>query len=383
MVGSPGTGKTLLGLHFALEGVRAGEPTIYLGFHETERQLLLKADAFVLGPELRAALAPNGGLTILRRAPIELNADILADELLAALDRTGARRLVVDSIAELDRAVSENSDARRVPNYVAAVVEALRTRGVTTLFTKESGTLIAAELDLTADLVSVVAANVIWLQHLVGRGQFRRVLSVPKMRYSWHEVTLREVTIAAPAGIQVLAPFESDHEALADIAPLPGESRSGRPPDAAADRDPGRGDAPAGATPEPALVLIAEDEEPIAETVSYVVEDAGCTPLVAFDGRQALELARARRPALLIIDLMLPHVGGAELIAALRADAAASGQAAPPIILMTAASPSQARAAGADVVLRKPFELVALEALLRRFLGPWTPAEPTGLVPAN
>lgn len=133
----------------------------------------------------------------------------------------------------------------------------------------------------------------------------------------------------------------------------------------------------------PALVLIAEDEEPIAETISYIVEDAGYTPLVAAHGRQALEFARAERPALLITDLMMPHLDGAALIAALRADAAADGAqggdeggqggqggAAPPIILMTAASLDLARAAGADVVLRKPFALAELEALLHRFLSP-------------
>jgi two-component system chemotaxis response regulator CheY len=119
----------------------------------------------------------------------------------------------------------------------------------------------------------------------------------------------------------------------------------------------------------PALVLIAEDEEPIAETVSYVVEDAGYTPLVAAHGRQALELARAQRPALLITDLMMPHLDGADLIAALRADAAADGLGALPVIVLTAAGLPQALAAGGDVVLRKPFELRELEALLHRFLG--------------
>jgi DNA-binding response OmpR family regulator len=119
-----------------------------------------------------------------------------------------------------------------------------------------------------------------------------------------------------------------------------------------------------------ALVLIAEDEEPIAETVSYVVEDAGYRPLIATHGRQALELARAERPALVITDLMMPYLGGTALIAALRADAMAAGGAAPPTILMTAASLRLTLAADADVVLRKPFELVELEALLHRFLGP-------------
>ena len=116
------------------------------------------------------------------------------------------------------------------------------------------------------------------------------------------------------------------------------------------------------------VVLIAEDERAIADIVRVVVEDAGYRPVLAAHGRQALDMARAEHPALVITDLMMTHLTGAELIAALRADAAPDGGVRAPVILMTAVNPSQARAAGADAVLYKPFDLDALEALLRRFL---------------
>jgi len=116
------------------------------------------------------------------------------------------------------------------------------------------------------------------------------------------------------------------------------------------------------------VVLIAEDERAIANIVRVVVEDAGYRPVLAAHGRQALDMARAEHPALVITDLMMPHLTGAELIAALRADAATDGCVRAPVILMTAVNPSQARSAGADAVLYKPFDLDALEALLRRFL---------------
>ena len=112
------------------------------------------------------------------------------------------------------------------------------------------------------------------------------------------------------------------------------------------------------------LILIAEDEPPIAALVAEVVRDVGATPLLASDGRQALALAQAQRPALLVTDLMMPHLSGAELIAALQAE----GPRPIPAILMTAAGVLAARGAGADAVLPKPFDLDALEALLRRFL---------------
>jgi two-component system phosphate regulon response regulator PhoB len=123
----------------------------------------------------------------------------------------------------------------------------------------------------------------------------------------------------------------------------------------------------------PALVLIAEDEEPLAETVAFAVREAGYTPLIALHGRQALELAQARHPALLILDLMLPYLDGVAIVAAVRQHARDAGLEAPPIILMTGASLVQARTANADVILRKPFHLEDLDRLLHRYLA--NPAE--------
>lgn len=114
------------------------------------------------------------------------------------------------------------------------------------------------------------------------------------------------------------------------------------------------------------IVLIVEDEGPIAEALTYVVEEAGFTALVASHGKAGLTLALQHRPALILSDVMMPQMGGPELIRAVRA---ALETRAPPIVLMTAADLRFAKDAGADAVLTKPFELAAIEAMLRRFLG--------------
>ncbi|GAC1433577.1 MAG: hypothetical protein NVSMB65_07460 [Chloroflexota bacterium] len=113
------------------------------------------------------------------------------------------------------------------------------------------------------------------------------------------------------------------------------------------------------------LILIAEDEPPIADLVAEVVTELGCTALIATDGRSALEIARERRPAVLVTDLMMPHLTGAELIATLHADATANAEPPTRVILMTAAGARAAGESGADAVLLKPFDLEALESLLR------------------
>jgi CheY-like chemotaxis protein len=120
------------------------------------------------------------------------------------------------------------------------------------------------------------------------------------------------------------------------------------------------------------LVLIVDDEAPIAEALAYMVEDAGYTALTAFRGRAGLDLARTHYPALIITDMMMPQLDGAGLIAALRADAEADHRPMPPIIAMTAGGLRHAEAAGADAVMQKPFSVEEVESLLRRFL-PYDP----------
>lgn len=242
LAGSLGTGKTLLALQFALAGVHAGESVVFMGFRESARQLATKADTFALGPELRAALRPGGGLTLLRWDPIDLNPDILADRLLKALDATRARRLVVDSVIELERAVIESSDRDRVDGYMAALVKAVRTRGVSALFLRETRQVLTQGIEFNADELSVLAENVLLQQQVSYRAQLHRVLSVIKMRFSAHDVTLREYTIAPPSGIHVLTPFESGADILAGIAGQQEEGRTMRStaePPAGSPREPG------------------------------------------------------------------------------------------------------------------------------------------------
>ena len=116
------------------------------------------------------------------------------------------------------------------------------------------------------------------------------------------------------------------------------------------------------------MVLIAEDEEPIAVAVAWVVEDCGYTPLIARNGQEALELTHSQRPALVITDWMMPILDGVGLIRALKQQAALDGLHPIPTILMTAARRIPPQAAEADAFLPKPFEVDELAALLRRFL---------------
>jgi len=207
VIGSLGTGKTTLALHFAVAGVQLAEPTVYVSFRENLTQLLQKASAFALGHELLAGLAVGGGLILQHWTPVELKPDIVADRLVAAVDRVQARRLVVDSVAELEHALYESGQPERTESYLGAIVDELRKRAVTTLFIREHEVTVARQLQLAPGPVAVLAENVLLLQHIEDDAALHRVLSVVKMRVTPHDAVLHEFTISPPDGIRLLGQF--------------------------------------------------------------------------------------------------------------------------------------------------------------------------------
>jgi two-component system, OmpR family, alkaline phosphatase synthesis response regulator PhoP len=115
-------------------------------------------------------------------------------------------------------------------------------------------------------------------------------------------------------------------------------------------------------------VLVVDDERQIAQIARDYLEHAGFTVVVAADGAKALDLARSRRPDLIVLDLALPVIDGLDVARLLRRESHV------PIIMLTARVEESDRLAGleigADDYVTKPFsprELVArVKAVLRR-----------------
>ncbi|HDH10054.1 MAG TPA: response regulator transcription factor, partial [Chloroflexi bacterium] len=118
-----------------------------------------------------------------------------------------------------------------------------------------------------------------------------------------------------------------------------------------------------------AKILVVDDDRKIVELVRLYLEKDGYRVLVAYDGLKALELARQRRPDLIVLDLMLPQLDGLDVCRILRGEGNKV-----PIIMLTAKTTEEDKLVGldlgADDYVTKPFsprELVArVRAVLRR-----------------
>ncbi len=213
IAGNPGVGKTLIGLHFAMAGAAEGEHVLFVSFTESAEHLYAKAAHF--GLDLRGAVEA-GHVILLPLAPVEMEIDVLAATLREHIERFGVRRLVLDSALEVERAILEPN---REPSFFAALFNYLREHGVTTLLTRESGTIIGPDLALSEATVAILTDTLVILRANTFQNRQYRSVAVLKMRHSGYDPTIHELRMD-DGTVRVLPASESDAGVLDGLTAL-------------------------------------------------------------------------------------------------------------------------------------------------------------------
>jgi circadian clock protein KaiC len=200
ILGATGTGKTLLGLQFLLEGARQGEPGIHFTLEETADQLRGIARGF--GWDL-LDLEQRRLLFISHASPVELSADVFLNQARQLIEEVGARRAVLDSLTSLELGVSSQ---RRFKELVYAMTKHFRALGVTFNLNMEVTDLLGSA-QLSGHGISFAADNVIQLKYLEQDGRLDRGISVLKARGVRHATEVRKLSVG-DGGVEVGAPFK-------------------------------------------------------------------------------------------------------------------------------------------------------------------------------
>lgn len=206
--GPSGTGKSAIATHFLTEGLRHGEPAIAAVFEERPEGYAARAGN--LGLDLEKPRR-EGLLELLYLRPLDLSVDETMQEILDAVKRLKAKRLVIDSLVGFEMALAPGfrEDFRE---SLYRMIAALTGAGVTILTTVEIEDSFT-RFELSHYTISFLTDDIIRLRYVEIDGQLRKVVVVVKMRGGNHSKDIREYVIT-DEGVVIIGPRQTDYARL-------------------------------------------------------------------------------------------------------------------------------------------------------------------------
>jgi len=204
LLGSSGSGKTILGTQFLSEGVKRGQPGVYFGFYERPEAILAKCQRVGLGG-LKEGI-DRGLAEIVWHPPVEGVIDEVGENLFKTVHKVGAQRLFIDGMEGFDRAADF---PERISHVYSAIAQELERLGVTTLYTTETRELFGKNLEVPINGLSAATQNIIIMRHIEYRASMLRVMGILKVRDDDYDGRMREIQIT-DQGIRLLDTFADE-----------------------------------------------------------------------------------------------------------------------------------------------------------------------------
>jgi circadian clock protein KaiC len=204
VLGSSGSGKTLLGMQFLSEGVRRDERVVYFGFYERPEAILAKCQRVNIGG-LKEGM-DRGQAKMVWHRPVEGVIDEIGESLVQTIEKFRPHRLFLDGMEGLERAADF---PERMSHVYSAIAQQLERQGVTTLYTTETRELFAKTIEVPITGLSAATQNIILLRHVEHRAAMLRVLAVLKVRDDDYDSRMREFRITDD-GIVLLDTFAGE-----------------------------------------------------------------------------------------------------------------------------------------------------------------------------
>lgn len=219
VVGSTGTGKTTMGLHF-LSRSSTEEPGLLFGFFESPGRLRAKGRKMGLNID---ALEASGALHLMWTSQGEHVLDEMGHRLLDAVQRLSIKRVVIDGLSGFFESAVH---PERITRYFSCLANELRRRGATVLMTLETRDVVGSLVSLPYG-VSGFVDNLFFLRFVEDQGHVKRLLTVTKMRDTQFELGLHAFHIGHQGML-----IAGLHTANGDVIPTASVASGSPPPDA-------------------------------------------------------------------------------------------------------------------------------------------------------
>jgi circadian clock protein KaiC len=202
VAGPSGVGKTLLALHFIFAGAQHGETGLIATFQENPTQLerVLRGFSWSL---------KDPCIELMYRSPVDLYLDEWVYDFFDTVQRTQARRVVIDSLGDLNAA---SGDEIRFREYIYSLLQRCTRNNISVTMTLEVPELFGITR-LSEFGISHLSDNVVMLQFLRGESELKRAITVLKTRGSPHLQQLQQFNIS-PQGISLSGQFDRSQSLL-------------------------------------------------------------------------------------------------------------------------------------------------------------------------
>ena len=197
LTGPAGSGKSTVATQFMVAGLSKGETGVIAVFEEYPEEYIARASA--RNPDI-ATMVNAGKLEIIYLRPLDLSVDEALFSILEAVDRLGAKRVVIDSLSGFEVALAPTfrEDFRE---SLYRLVGTLTATGVTVFMTAEVSEAFR-EARFTSENVSFITDEIIVQRYVEIEGELGRVMAVIKMRGSEHSHEFRRYEVT-PTGVVV------------------------------------------------------------------------------------------------------------------------------------------------------------------------------------
>ncbi len=210
VAGSAGSGKTTLALQYLVNGIKLGDPGVYITFEQMPDQIYRDAKNF--GWDLRKLEEDNKFRLICTSPDIVLESigENVLDEVLTEIQ---PRRIVIDSLSHLEMFIDKKSlrsEAYRIINF-------LKTKGLSSLLIWETAQMGGNAFSVTNMGLSFLVDTIVALKPVEIDSALRKAVVILKMRGSDHDKKLREFEITSN-GIKISSAF-SNYEGIITGSP--------------------------------------------------------------------------------------------------------------------------------------------------------------------
>ena len=200
IMGPTGTAKSTFAFRYIAEGVKKGEAGIFYSLEDSADGIRMMAKGY----GYNTTELENNGLSIVVGSPWDESPDALIASLAASIERTKAKRLVIDGLSAFEN--KYKNDMHTIAKRFISLIQHYKITALITILTTQKSGFEISELGLSSLL-----QNIILLRYVEVQGRLKRILLVLKMRGTEHDESILEFRISKENGVEIVGPIGSDY----------------------------------------------------------------------------------------------------------------------------------------------------------------------------